>query len=88
MKTGHFYFGKNRTFLNWLDIKKPDLIFFCSLLYCGVWLYTSKKQEKRGGETASTGIYKHGLHAEVSISLVKPVEINIVADDYDYAVAA
>ena len=19
MKTGHFYFGKNRTFLNWLD---------------------------------------------------------------------
>jgi hypothetical protein len=20
MKTGHFYFGKNRTFLNWLDI--------------------------------------------------------------------
>jgi len=20
MKTGHFYFGKNQTFLNWLDI--------------------------------------------------------------------
>lgn len=42
----------------------------------------------KGGETDSTGIYKLEPHAEVSIFLVKQVELNIVADDYAYAVAA
>lgn len=46
------------------------------------------KTIRKGGETASTGIYKHGLHVEVSINLVNQVELNIVADDYAYAVAA
>jgi len=23
-KIGHFYFGRNRTFLNWLDMKKEN----------------------------------------------------------------
>ena len=26
MKTGHFYFGKNMTFLNWLDISFRGLL--------------------------------------------------------------
>ena len=46
------------------------------------------RHNNKGGETASTGIYKYGLHVEDSITLVNPVELNIVADDYAYAAAA
>jgi hypothetical protein len=42
MKTGHFYFGKNRTFLNWLDMtstvqlmRKPEL---CYIYHAIFWL--------------------------------------------------
>jgi hypothetical protein len=41
-----------------------------------------------GGETASTGIWKHRLHAERVCQLVTKAEINIIADDYNYALAA
>jgi hypothetical protein len=41
----------------------------------------------KGGETASTGIYKLELHTERWL-LVKWPELNIVADDYSLAVAA
>jgi len=26
MNTGHFYFGKNRTFLNWFDTHAPEAV--------------------------------------------------------------
>jgi len=40
-----------------------------------------------GGETASTGIKKLWLHAE-SHCLVTRWKLNIIADDYNYALAA
>ena len=32
MNTGHFYFGKNRTFLNWLDNAGPRLCNSCPFM--------------------------------------------------------
>lgn len=45
MKTGHFYFGKNRTFLNWLDIDRERS---CSLLK--ILLYSVGLIEVHTGE--------------------------------------
>ena len=47
-----------------------------------------KLQDIPGGETASTGIKKLRLHVELYCPLVKRWELNIIADDYNYAVAA
>ena len=41
-----------------------------------------------GGETASTGIVKLMLHTERPVCSLNRWELNIIADDYEYAVAA
>lgn len=42
-----------------------------------------------GGEMASTGIWKLGLHTErLSARKKKMGTLNIIADDYNYALAA
>jgi|MudIll2142460700_1097286.scaffolds.fasta_scaffold313323_2 hypothetical protein len=33
MNTGHFYFGKNRTFLNWLDMQARGFAIHALLCY-------------------------------------------------------
>ena len=42
----------------------------------------------RGGETASTGIKKHRLHAKLLSACKKGGKLKIIADDYNYALAA
>ena len=41
-----------------------------------------------GGETASTGIKKHRLHTKLLPACKKGGKLNIIADDYNYALAA
>ena len=41
-----------------------------------------------GGETASTGIKKHRLHAKHLPACKNGGDLNIIADDYNYALAA
>ena len=41
-----------------------------------------------GGETASTGIKKHRLHAKLLPACKKGGKLKIIADDYNYALAA
>ena len=41
-----------------------------------------------GGETASTGIKKHGLHTKLLPACKNGGKLNIIADDYNYALAA
>jgi hypothetical protein len=48
---------------------------------------THQKQEK-GGETGSTGVVEALAACRGSYRLVKKVGKNIIADDYNYAVAA
>ncbi len=43
---------------------------------------------RKGGATVSTGTMKHELQAEVPRGLVKHAEKKIIANDYDYAMAA
>lgn len=50
MKTGHFYFGKNQTFLNWLDsVVPPYLPRFFS---CGNILSRTIKVDGTGEDNA------------------------------------
>ena len=41
-----------------------------------------------GGETASTGIKKHRLHTKLLPACKNGGKLNIIADDYNYALAA
>ncbi len=41
-----------------------------------------------GGETASTGIKKFGLHTKLLPACKNGGKLNIIADDYNYALAA
>jgi len=41
-----------------------------------------------GGETASTGIKKHRLHAKLLSACKNGGKLKIIADDYNYALAA
>jgi len=41
-----------------------------------------------GGETASTRIKKHRLHTKLLPACKKGGKLNIIADDYNYALAA
>jgi len=41
-----------------------------------------------GGETASTGIKKHRLHAKLLPACKKGGKLKVIADDYNYALAA
>jgi hypothetical protein len=41
-----------------------------------------------GGETASTGIKKFRLHTKLLPACKNGGELNIIADDYNYALAA
>jgi len=41
-----------------------------------------------GGETASTGIKKHRWHTKLLPACKKGGKLNIIADDYNYALAA
>lgn len=58
------------------------------LLYTYICILTLKANFKDGGEKDSTGIVKLKLHAEAAYLLVKRCALNIIADDYNYAVAA
>jgi|GEM_PF-3474675 len=44
--------------------------------------------QPNGGETASTGIKKYGLHTKRLPACKKGGKLNIIADDYNYALAA
>jgi hypothetical protein len=44
--------------------------------------------QTNGGETASTGIKKHRLHTKLLPACKKGGKLNIIADDYNYALAA
>jgi hypothetical protein len=56
---------------------------------CKICFFTITASKKNyGGETASTGIRKFRLHTKRLPACKKGGKLNIIADDYNYALAA